>query len=50
MLKILEFFDRIYNEENENDVIGNIRRYAEKHCVWDITLNVVFNYINDSKN
>ncbi len=49
MNRIIEFYDRIYSEESRDEVISNIRRFAEENCTYDSTMKKIVDYINDVK-
>ena len=42
---IIEFCDGVYEKEPEEDVIKNLRQFAEEHCTYDSTMKNVIEYI-----
>lgn len=45
---IVEFFDRVY-QQDEQEVIRQIRQYAEKYCDMTYTMKPIIDYINKGK-
>lgn len=45
--KMVDFFDEIYVNEAEQDVISNIRKFAEGNCSYEATLKDVIEYLRE---
>lgn len=44
--KTVEFFDSVYYKKSCQDVIDEIRMFAENNCTYDATMKSVFDYIH----
>lgn len=45
MERVIAFYDDIYHRESTEQVINNIRKFAEEKCAYDNTLRDVFEYL-----
>lgn len=46
LIKVVEFYDRVYGKESKEKVISNIRRFAEENCSFEATLKEVVDFIS----
>lgn len=49
MQTVIDFYDGIYAEESAQQVISNIRQFAENNCTYDSTMHNVIAYINEKR-
>lgn len=48
MKQIISFYDSVYSNETETQVIGEIRKFAENNCAYTSTLSRIFEYIRET--